>query len=214
MKHLFILIVTAVTLLAQSADKHRSGQIAGILVDQNGNPVASATVYAVARKALLDDVAAPSVKTDGNGRFDFHAGLELESYKLYSRKDVDGYLNPLDAFYADRDNRPLEVTLTQKHPSAKVTLKLGKPASVISGKVFDVESGTPLMAYVGLMDEEGNGHSVVVDGDYNLVVPADKNFTLVVTVLGTRRPLVPVSSLRLEPGQRIYMDIPISKAEN
>jgi hypothetical protein len=34
-----------------------------------------------------------------------------------------------------------------------------------------------------------------------------------VTVLGTRRPVIPVSSLRLEPGQRIYMDIPISAAE-
>ena len=63
------------------------------------------------------------------------------------------------------------------------------------------------------MDQEGNGHSVVVDGDYNLVVPAEKNVTLIVRVLGTRRPLVPVSSLRLDPGQRIYMDIPITTAE-
>jgi hypothetical protein len=54
---------------------------------------------------------------------------------------------------------------------------------------------------------------VVVDGDYNLVVPSEKSVTLMVTVLGTRRPVIPVSSLRLEPGQRIYMDIPISAAE-
>jgi len=104
----------------------------------------------------------------------------------------------------------VEVALSQEHPSSMVTVKLGKQAAVISGKVFDVNSGTPLMAYVGLMDEEGNGHSVVVDGDYNLAVPAEKNVTLMLTVLGTRRPLIPVSSLRLEPGQRIYMDIPIS----
>jgi len=64
-----------------------------------------------------------------------------------------------------------------------------------------------------LMDEDGNGHSVVVDGEYNLVVPSEKSVRLMVTVLGTRRPLVPVSSLRLEPGQLIYMDIPISPTE-
>jgi len=44
-------------------------------------------------------------------------------------------------------------------------------------------------------------------------VPSEKSVTLMVTVLGTRRPVIPVSSLRLEPGQRIYMDIPISATE-
>ena len=105
------------------------------------------------------------------------------------------------------------MALSREHPFANVKVKLGRQAAVISGKVFDVNSGTPLKAYVGLMDQEGNGHSVVVDGDYNLVVPSEKNVTLMVTVLGTRRPLVPVSSLRLEAGQRIYMDIPITTPE-
>ena len=213
MKPLLVLIMISGTLLAQSPAKVSSGDIKGTVVDQSGSPVSSATVYAVPQGLALDDITPRSVKTDSNGRFDFHGGLEFRSYKLYSRKDTDGYLNPLDNFYADTDNLPLEVALTRKHPAARVTVKLGKPAAVISGKVFDVNSGTPLKAYVGLTDEEGNGHSVVVDGDYNLVVPSEKSVTLMVTVVGTRRPLIPVSSLRLEPGQRIYMDIPISTPE-
>ena len=212
MKPLLVLIVASGTLLAQSTKKDAAGEINGTVVDQSGSPVASATVYAVPQGLALDEVTPRSVKTDSNGVFDFHGGLELRSYKLYSRKDADGYLNPLDKFYADPDCA-LEVALSRKHPSSSVTVKLGKQAAVISGKVFDVDSGAPLMAYVGLMDEEGNGHSVVVDGDYNLLVPSEKNVTLMLTVLGTRRPLIPVSSLRLEPGQRIYMDIPISAAE-
>lgn len=212
MKPLLVLIVASGTLLAQSTTKDASGEIKGTVVDQSGSPVASATVYAIPQGLALDDIAPRSVKTDSNGVFDFHRGLELRPYKLYSRKDADGYVNPLDEFYGDPDSA-LEVALTRKHPSSTVKLKLGRQAAVISGKVFDVESGTPLKAYVGLMDEEGNGHSVVVDGDYNLVVPSEKNVTLMLTVLGTRRPLIPVSSLRLEPGQRIYMDIPISAAE-
>lgn len=212
MKPLLVLIVVTGTLIAQTPTKHPSGEIKGAVVDPNGGPVSGATVYAVPQGLVLDDATPRSVKTDSNGRFDFRGGFELRSYKLYSRKDADGYLNPLDAFYGDGDSA-VEVALTKKHPASVVKVKLGRQAAVISGKVFDVDSGTPLKAYVGLMDEEGNGHSTVVDGDYNLVVPSEKSVTVMVTVIGTRRPLVPVSSLRLEPGQRIYMDIPISVAE-
>ena len=213
MKPLLFLIVVSGTLLAQSPSRHVSGEIKGTVIDQNGSPVSFATVYAVPQGLTLDNATPRSVKTDGNGAFDFHGGLEFRSYKLYSRKDADGYLNPLDAFYADGETSPEDVALTRKHPSSTVTVKLGKQAAEISGKVFDVQSGTSLKAYVGLMDEDGNGHSVVVDGDYNLVVPSEKNVTVMVTVIGSRHPVVPVSSLRLEPGQRVYMDIPISAAE-
>jgi hypothetical protein len=212
MKSLLVLTVATASLLAQSSTAGPSGEIKGTVVDQNGNPLSFATVYAIRHDAALDDINSPTVKTDNSGRFDFHGVLELGSYKLYARKDADGYLNPLDKFYAGSEDRPV-VTLSRKHPSSTMTVKLGTQAAVISGKVFDVKSGTPLMAYVGLMDEEGNGHSVVVDGDYDLAVPAEKNVTLMVTVIGTRRPLIPISSLRLEPGQRIYMDIPITAPE-
>ena len=212
MRLLLVLIVVSGTLLAQMPAKRRSGDIKGAVVDQNGSPVSSAAVYAVPQGLVLDDVTPRSAKTNSNGRFDFHGGLEFCSYKLYARKDADGYLNPLDAFYRDADTS-VEVALSRKHPSSTVTVKLGKQAAVISGKVFDANSGALLKAYVGLMDEEGNGHSMVVDGDYDLLVPSEKNVRLMVTVIGTRRPLVPVSSLWLEPGQRVYMDIPISAAE-
>ena len=213
MKSLLVLIVVSASLFAQSPVRRPSGRITGKVIDQNGHPVSSATVYAVQQGAVLDDVTSRSVKTGSNGWFDFHGVLELGSYNLYAQEDAEDYLNPLDPFYSDSDGTSVEVTLSPKNSSSTVTLKMGRPAGVISGKVFDVESGAPLKAYVGLMDEEGNGHSVVVDGDYNLVVPSEKNFKLMVTVIGTRRPLVPVSSLRLDPRQRIYLDIPISAAE-
>lgn len=213
MKPLLVLIVASGILFAQSSNQHLSGQIKGTIVDQSGNPVSSATVYALPEGLTLDDVTPAFAKSDDHGAFDFRRGFQLRAYKLYARKDADGYLNPLDSFYADGETEPAEAVLTRKHPSSIVTVKLGKQAAIVSGKIFDVESGQPLKAYVGLMDEDGNGHSVVVDGEYNLVVPSEKSVRLMVTVLGTRRPLVPVSSLRLEPGQLIYMDIPISPTE-
>ena len=65
------------------------------------------------------------------------------------------------SIHGDGDST-VEVALSLKRPSSTVTVKLGRQAAVISGKVFDVESGTPAKAYVGLMDEEGNGRSVGV----------------------------------------------------
>ena len=212
MKPLLVLVVVSGTLIAQSPTKHLSGEIRGTVIDQTGSPVSAATVYAVPPGLVLDEVTPRSAKTNSNGRFDFRGGIELHSYRIYARKDADGDLNPLDAFYGDGD-RSVEVALSPKHPTSTVTVKLAKQAAVISGKVFDVNSGKPLKAYVGLTDAEGNGHSVVVDGDYNLVVPSEKSVTLIVTVIGTRRPLIPVSSLWLEPGQRVFMDIPISAVE-
>lgn len=211
MKPLLVLIAVTGTLIAQTNAKRLPGEIKGTVVDQSGGLVSAATVYAVPQGLVLDDATPHSVRTDSNGRFDFRNGLELGSYKLYSRKDADGYLNPLDAFYGDGES--VEVALSPQHPLARVKVKLGRQAAVISGRVFDAESGAPLKAYVGLTDEDGNGHSTVVDGDYDLVLPSEKNVTLMVTIIGTRRPLVPVSSLRLAPGQRIYMDIPIAAAD-
>ena len=212
MRPLFVWIVLSGTLFSQSP-KERSLEIRGKVVDPDGIPVPAATVYVVQEGLTLDDATPRSVKTDANGTFDFRGGLESGTYKLYSRKDADGYLDPFDSFYSDAGKNATRVVLTQKHPTPTVTVKLGKQAAIISGKVFDIQSGTPLKAYVGLMDEEGNGHSVVVDGDYRLVVPSEKNVHLIVTVIGTRHPIIPVSSLWLEPGQRVFMDIPITAAE-
>ena len=212
MKSLLVLMVVSGTVLAQTPAEHLTGEIKGTAVDHDGKPVSAATVFAVPQGLVLDDIKPRSVDTDRNGKFDFRGGFELRSYKLYTQKDADGYLSPFDAFYGDADSA-VEVALSPKHPSSTVTVKLGKQAAVISGRVFDVDSNAPLAAYVRLMDEAGNGHSIVVDGDYNLVVPSEKNIHLMVTVIGTRRPIVPVSSLWLEPGQRVFMDIPISAGE-
>ena len=82
MKPLLTLIAATATLFAQSTANHPSGHITGILIDENGSPVSSATVYAVSQGAVLDNVTAPSVKTDGNGRFDFDVENEFGYYNL------------------------------------------------------------------------------------------------------------------------------------
>jgi len=214
MKHLALLIVVTGSLLAyaQTGQQTRAGEIKGVVTDRNGTPVSGATVYAVPQGLSLDDITPRSVKTDGNGAFDFRRGFQLEAYKLYARKDADAYPDPLDSFYANAKPNAAQVDLTEKNPSATVTVKLGEKAGVIAGRVIDAATGAGLKAKLGFLDGDGHGHSVLVDGDYRVLLPPGKEVTVMVTVMEEPyRSQIPVAPLRLEPGQYIYMDLPVSR---
>jgi hypothetical protein len=218
MKHLAILIVIAGSLFAYSqTGVHGSGEIKGTVTDQSGNPISGATVYAVPQGLTLNDITPRSVKTGSNGEFDFRGGFELEEYRLYSRKDEDGYFDPSDRFYGDSKAGAPAVTLTQDHPSATVVVKMGEKAAVVVGRVFDADTGAVLKARIGFYDDEGHAHGSdsAADGNYRAFLPPGKEIKVMMVMVSspssarTQVPAVP--SLRLEPGQFIYMDIPVSK---
>jgi hypothetical protein len=217
MKHLAILIVVVGSLFAYSQTKVLlNGEIKGSVTDQNGNPISGATVYAVPQGLTLNDITPRSVKTDRNGEFDFRGGFELEEYKLYSRKDEDAYFDPFDGFYADSKAEAPAVDLTQDHPSATVTVKMGEKAGVVVGRVIDADTGAVLKARLYFYDGQGHGHRFdsAFDGKYRAFLPPEKDISLMVTVLSTpsARTQIPVAPvLRLEQGQFIYMDIPVPK---
>jgi len=217
MKHFAVVIVVAGSLFAYAQTKdHLRGKIKGSVTDQNGNPISAATVYAVPQGLTLNDITPRSVKTDGNGAFDFRDGFELEEYKLYSRKDEDSYFDPFDGFYADSKSEAPAVNLTQDHPSATVTVKMGEKAGVVVGRVIDADTGAVLKARLYFYDGQGHGHRFdsAVDGRYRALLPPGKDIRLMVTVLSpsSERTQIPVApSLRLEQGQFIYMDIPVAK---
>jgi hypothetical protein len=213
MKHFLVPIVIAASLLAYSQTREPvTGEIKGILADENGNPAAGATVYAIPQDITLDSNTPRSVRTDSKGEFDFRGGFQLGAYKLYSRKDADAYPDRSDSFYADSRVEPPTVELTDDRPSATVTLTLGEKAGVVSGRVIDAGTGVALKAKLVFMDEDGNSHSVLSNGKYCALLPAGKDVTLMVMVMlpdyGSQSPVPP---LRLAPGQVMHMDIPLSK---
>lgn len=221
MKHLLLLALAAGSLLAQSQTSAQSSsrniqrEIKGIVTDQSGAPVSGATVHAVPQGLVLDDISPLSVETDRNGRFDFRGHLELESYKLYARKDADDYPDPLDVFYADSKTEVTQVELTASHPSAAVTVKLGEQAGVVEGRVINAETGAVVNARVYFLDGQGNGRQADsnAEGKFRALLPPGKELTLVVWDLASHsdRIQLPVAPLRLEPGQYISMHIPVSK---
>jgi len=218
MKHLLTVALVLASLCADSrALDDPSGNIKGTVTEQNGNPVYEATVYAVPQDLTLDGITTRSVQTGRNGAFDFTGRLPWGSYKLYVSKDKDGYPNPLDSFYADSNVEAAKVELSEANPSAEVTLNMGEKAGIITGRILDADTGAPVKArihFVGV-DNMDSGHSVnsrAKDGEYYALVPPRKDVFVMVTIYspGSVRDEVPNPALRLEPGQEVVMDIPVS----
>ena len=207
----FALIIT--TVLAYSQTKEKTlGEIKGTVTDVNGNLVPGATVYVVPQDISFEDIAPRSVTANAIGEFDFDGGLALGTYKLYAKKESDGYPDPSDTFYADPKREQLTVELTKEHPSSTATVALLDRAAVLAGRVVDADSHVPLKAKLLFMDQDGNSHRVMVTGKYRTLVPPGKDLTLMVIVMspdyGSQ---VPVPALHLASGQEMDMDIPLSK---
>jgi hypothetical protein len=213
MKFCLVFALITASLFADSQTKEKTlGEIKGSVTDANGNPARGATVFAVPQDISFDNIAPRSTTTNGTGEFDFRGGFQLGSYKLYSRKDVEGYPDRSNIFYADPKLEAPKVELTEDQPSATVTVTLGEKAGGLAGHVFDADTHTPLKAKLVFMDEDGNSYSVLVNGKYRALIPAGKDVTLMVIVMspdyGSQTPVPP---LRLSSGQEMDMDIPLSK---
>lgn len=213
MKFFLALALISTAGLAYPQTKEKTlGEIKGSVTDANGNVVRGATVYVVPQDISFESMAPRSTTTNTAGEFDFRGGFALGTYKLYAKKEADGYPDPADKFYADPKIEPSTVELTEDHPSAELNATLGDRAAVLAGRVIDVNSGAPLKATLVFMDDEGNSRRVTVNGKYRTLIPAGKDVTLLVMVISADYGAqAPVPSLRLTSGQEMDMDIPLSK---
>jgi hypothetical protein len=74
---------------------------------------------------------------------------------------------------------------------------------MLVGRVIDANSGTALKAKLVFMDEDGNDHSVLINGKYRALLPAGKDLTLMVMVMSPDyRSQVPVSPFAARTGAR------------
>jgi len=210
------LIATSLFAYPQTQDSP-NGNIKGTVSDDTGTPVFDATVYAVPQDLTLEGIAPRSVRTDRSGTFDFTGGLPWGNYKVYTEKDKDGYPNPLDSFYRDLETKPVEVQLSEGSSSAEVSLQMGERAGIITGRVLDADTGAPLKVRLGVLyrDDKGGGdhgvNSRAKDGEYRVLVPPGKDIIVMVHIEPGDRSLVPTPALRLESGQEVVMDIPVSR---
>lgn len=213
MKYFLALLLIFASLAAYSQTKERRlGNVKGSVSDENGNPVSKATVFAISQDVSLDNISPRSTTANEAGEFDFHGGFPLGTYRLYSKKDAEGYPDRSDSFYAEPKFEAKKVELTEDHPSATATVDLGEKGGVLSGRVIDAVTGAPLKAKLIFLDEDGNSHSVFVAGKYRTLLPAGKDVTLMVKVTSPDYDsTIPMPAFRLSSGQQMELDIPVSK---
>lgn len=201
----------AVPFTYSQTNNHSAGEIQGTVIDQGGDPVSGATVYIVPQDISFDDGSPRSVRSDKKGEFDFHGGLALGNYKVYARKEQADYPDRSDTFYADSLVDPPKVDLTEENPFASVTVTMGEKAGVLAGRIIDAVTGADTKAKLVFIDADGNNHSVMAEGKYRALLPADKDISVMLMPMSPEYRTQTMPPVRLDPGQEKDLNIPLQK---
>lgn len=190
------------------------GRISGTVVNEDGKPVPGATVYVFEEASSLVDANSVAARTDVAGRFDFGRKLKHGVFEIYARKDKDNYPDPTSKFYQPLNFSPQNVQLFGDHPAEKVTVQLKDRAAILEGRVFDADTGRPLKASVGFINLRTEaGHSVTASGKFHSLIPANTDVYIIVEEVDRDHAdwSVFTTKVTLQPGQKRYIDVPLSK---
>lgn len=132
----FTFAVLAARIFAQG-DGPGTGTIHGLVLNEIGTPVAKALVNADLVDGKIRAKALQYVETDEQGHFTIEH-LEWGSYRLFTKKEQDGYPNTRFAFYGP--DPPPTVSVTAQAPKADITLRIGPKAGKL--RILSVTDAT------------------------------------------------------------------------
>ena len=206
---LLVLLSATEILFAQT-----DGRIRGTVVDQTGNTVAGASLYAQPEGPM--GMALPRCTTDESGSCTI-VKLALGTYFVYAGKPEAGYPELAYSFFQPRGTKPMEAILSEDHPSDDVIVHLGAKAGILKGSVGDAVSGKPLNAMVEFrwLSDPNNflSGSGLTNAEFRVLVPSDTRLKMVVSLDGYRDWVYGVDGdtlgkvLFLHPGEEETFDI-------
>jgi hypothetical protein len=190
------------------------GTIRGTVVDEAGNIVAGATLFAQPQGPMA--MMIPQCTTDARGSCAL-SHLNLEKYFVFAGKSEDGYPELAYSFFVPRGTRPTEAILSEDHPSDEVIVHLGPKAGILMGTVADAATGKPLNANVEfrwISDPDkflsGGG---LTKASFRILVPSDVALKMIVSLDGYENWVYGVDGakrgkpLLLHPGEEETLDI-------
>ena len=204
--------------LAAIALAQGQGVIQGLVVNEEGTPIAEAKVHAEPLDGRTRGTLVRYVETDAQGRFRIDR-LEWGKYMISAKKEESGYPDMMYAFY--NNNLFTTVTLSQLSPLADVRIQLGPQAGVLTGTITDAESGNPVNAGFRFTPAErpNNWLSKSAPPRYRVLLPAREGVFLEVTAPGYKKwhyggtPSAPKGiPLRLASGAEMVLDIRLEPA--
>jgi hypothetical protein len=211
------ILILLVPCLAVAKTRH-CGSIRGIVLDEYGNAVANAHVFADANRSGAGFLTAADKKTDDDGSFEFEQ-LPMGEYRVSADKPEAGYRSTRPDFFMERP--PVVANLTPDNPSATVLLQFAAQAGAVTGRVTDATTGEALPFTVKLTPVAHLGSyesTAVFDGfDFTILIPAETDVMVEVRAEGHEhwvyadpaQPLQPIS-LRMRSGSELRLDIALS----
>lgn len=190
------------------------GTIHGTVVDETGNTVQGATLYAHPQGPMA--MIIPHCITGADGSCTI-SNLTLGPYFVYAGKPQDGYPDLAYSFYQPRGTRPMEALVSEEHPASDLVVHLGAKAGILKGTVADAVTGKSLDAnaeFRWLSDPDnfirGSG---MTNATFRVLVPSDTALKMVVSLDGYEDWVYGVDGgqrgkpLLLHPGQEETLEI-------
>lgn len=150
--------------LAQSPSPYT---LTGELNDESGRPFSGATACALPVDGVSVRVG-DKICTKANAEGKFVINLpRAGKYQVAGEKMSDGYVPSYLPFYRD-PKRPIpEIIVGDDTPTASVSITLGPPSGLITGKVIDEATDTPVQNFVVWVWQERDPnarHQLIVKG--------------------------------------------------
>jgi hypothetical protein len=143
---LFMLCVTV-------SNANSTGSIKGVVIDEAGNPVDLALVMARDIEPVptgtveIQMGAVPWIETDKEGKFVIRGLPVGHQYKVYAKKEEDGYADPTIPTYNPTDEAPVVTASDAPRPSADLRLQLGPKAVAFHYDLKDAVTGKEIRNY-------------------------------------------------------------------
>jgi hypothetical protein len=149
-----------------------AGKIRGTVWNDRGEPVEGARVEATPFGKILAMIL-PWAETDKDGHFVIEH-LQLQEYTVSARKEDAGYADMAWEFYSEGTPRP-KLTLTAAVPEVETTIVLGPKAGVLTGKIVDAATGSPVPAVIKMWRLDGSNPWLAprVPPEYRVLIPAN-----------------------------------------
>lgn len=152
----------------------KTAVIAGHVLNNNGQAISAATVYAESSSITLGKL--PIATSDDQGSF----LIELPAagtYKVYASKEAEGYADTGSLFHSAGFLSIPEVKVSQGEKVQGIVVQMGPKAARIDGQIMDVRTKhTMKNAQITLSRIESQNYTYStgtdVNGSFNVLVPS------------------------------------------
>jgi len=194
----------------QPQEEERVGMVHGVVVNEQGQPVAGAMVSV----SFMDRPAGTGrqfVESDGAGRFRL-GQLAWGNYAICARKVADGYREICNNIF--RKEAVPTATVSPQARDVGVLVVIGPKAGTVTGSITDAATGAPLSATLRIRPS-GSDRFIEqsVGSQFNSLIPPDADLELEVLAPGYHSWRSSVDNyqagkpFRVKPGENRTLDI-------